>query len=42
MGASLNHCKKIGAEPGRIFLNQRAAKLEPVIVELRQLTLRDE
>jgi len=32
MIASLNHCKKMGAEPGRRFLKQRAAKLEPVIV----------
>jgi len=30
------------AEPGRRFLKQRAAKLEPVIVELSQLALRDE
>jgi len=32
MTASLNHCKKMGAEPGRRFLTQPAAKLEPVIV----------
>jgi len=32
MSASLNHCKKMGAEPGRRFLKQPAAKLEPVIV----------
>jgi len=32
MGASLNNCKKMGAEPGRRFLKQPAAKLEPVIV----------
>jgi len=32
MSASLNHCKKIGAEPGRRFLKQPAAKLESVIV----------
>jgi len=30
MSASLHHCKKIGAEPGRRFLKQSAAKLEPV------------
>jgi len=28
---SLNHCKEMGAEPGRRFLKQPAAKLEPVI-----------
>jgi len=32
MDASLNRCKKMGAEPGRRFLEQPAAKLEPVIV----------
>jgi len=32
MSASLNHCKKMGAEPGRRFLKRPAAKLEPVIV----------
>jgi len=32
MSASLKHCKKMGAEPGRRFLKQPAAKLEPVIV----------
>jgi len=32
MSASLNHCKMMGAEPGRRFLKQPAAKLEPVIV----------
>jgi len=32
MSASLNHCKKMGAEPGRRFLKQPAAKL--VIVAL--------
>jgi len=32
MGASLNHYKKMGAEPGRRFLKQPAAKLQPVIV----------
>jgi len=42
MGASLNHCMKMGAGPGRRFLKQRAAKLDPVIVELRQLALRNE
>jgi len=29
MGASLNHCKKMGTEPGKRFLKQPAAKLEP-------------
>jgi len=42
MGASLNHCKKMGAEPGRRFLKHRAAKPEPVVVELSQLALKDE
>jgi len=28
----LNHCKEMGAERGRRFLIQPAAKLEPVIV----------
>ena len=32
ISTSLNHCKKMGAEPGRRFLKQPAAKLEPVIV----------
>jgi len=32
ISTSLNHCKKMGAEPGRRFLRQPAAKLEPVIV----------
>jgi len=32
MSASFNHCKKMGAESGRRFLKQHAAKLEPVIV----------
>ena len=32
MSANFNHCKKMGAEPGRRFLKQSAAKLEPVIV----------
>jgi len=32
MSASLNHCKKMGAEPGRRFLKQSAATLEPVNV----------
>jgi len=31
ISASLNHCKKKGAEPGRRFLKQPVAKLEPVI-----------
>jgi len=30
------------AESGRRFLKQRAAKLEPVVVELSQLALEDE
>jgi len=30
--ASLNHCTKMGAEPGRRFLKQLAAKLERIIV----------
>ena len=38
----MNHCKKMGAEPRRRFLKQPAAKIEPVIAELRQLALRDE
>jgi len=29
----LNHCKEMGAKPGRRFLIQPAAKLEPVIVD---------
>jgi len=28
----LNHCKEIGAEPGRRFLIQPAAKLEPELL----------
>jgi len=32
MSASLNHCKKMGAESGRRFLKQPAAKLELVII----------
>jgi len=32
ISTSLNHCEKMGAEPGRRFLKQPAAKLEPVIV----------
>ena len=31
MSASLNRCKKMGAEPGSRFLKQPAAKLEPVL-----------
>jgi len=34
MSASLNHYKKMRAEPCRRFLKQPAAKLEPVIVAL--------
>ena len=30
----LNHCKEIGAEPGRRFLIQPAAKLEPESLSL--------
>ena len=37
MGASLNHCKKMGAEPGRRFLKQWAAKLEPIIVSTTEV-----
>jgi len=33
MSTSLNHCKKMRAEPGRRFLTQPAAKLEPVILD---------
>jgi len=29
---SLNHCKEMGAEPGRRFLKHPVGKLEPVIV----------
>jgi len=32
MSKSFNHCKKMGAEPGRRFVKQPAAKLESVIV----------
>ena len=28
----LNHCKEMGAEPGRRFLIQPAAKLEPELL----------
>jgi len=31
MGVSLNHCNKMGAEPGSRFLKHHAAQLEPVI-----------
>ena len=30
----LNHCKEMGAKPGRRFLIQPVAKLEPVIVAM--------
>jgi len=30
----LNHCKEMGAEPGRRFLKQPAEKLKAVFVEL--------
>jgi len=30
----LNHCKEMGAEPGRRFLIQPAAKLEPELLLL--------
>jgi len=33
----LNHCKEMGAEPGRRFLIQPAAKLEPVIVVITSM-----
>jgi len=36
---SLNHCKKMGADPGRRFLKQPALKLEPVIVDIQISTL---
>jgi len=32
INTSLNNCKEMGAEPGRRFLKQPVAKLEPVIV----------
>ena len=32
ISTGLNHCKEMGAEPGRRFLKQPAEKLEPVIV----------
>jgi len=32
----LNHCKEMGAEPGRRFLMQPAAKLEPESLLKRQ------
>jgi len=35
ISTSLNHCKEMGVEPGRRFLKQPAAKLEPVIVAFR-------
>jgi len=38
ISTSLNHCK-MGAEPGRRFLKQPAAKLEPVIVEPKIMPL---
>jgi len=34
ISTSLDHCREMGAEPGRRFLKQPAAKLEPVIVAL--------
>jgi len=33
MSASLNHCKKMEGKPGRRFLKQPAAKIEPVTIE---------
>jgi len=36
ISTSLNHCKEIGVEPGRRFLKQPAAKLEPVIVACKK------
>jgi len=38
MSASLNYCEKMGTEPGRGFLKQPTAKLEPVIVENLKIT----
>jgi len=35
MSASLNHCKKMGAESGRRFLKKPAANQEPVIVVIQ-------
>ena len=32
ISTSLNHCKRMGAEPGRRFLKQPAAKLEPALL----------
>ena len=32
MSSSLNHCKKMGAEPGRRLLKQPAAKIELIII----------
>ena len=40
ISTSLNHCKKMGAGPGRRFLKRPAAKLEPVIV-VHQICSRD-
>jgi len=37
MSARLNHCKKMEVEPGRRFLKQPAAKLQPVIVNVNVL-----
>jgi len=39
MGTSLNHIKKMDAEPGRRFLKQLAVKLELVLFFLRPLTV---
>jgi len=39
ISTSLNHCKEMGVEPGRRFLKQPVAKLEPVIVTARELKI---
>ena len=38
----LNHCKEMGAKPGRRFLIQPAAKLEFVIVALKKCVTGDD
>jgi len=35
----LNHCKEMGAEPGRRFLKQPATKLEPESLPLECVTI---
>jgi len=39
ISTSLNHCKEMGAEPGRRFLKQTAAKLKPVNVGSSNVTM---